>query len=418
MNYKITIVDQLARIPKFQWDALAKGAGPFLSYDFLCALEKSQCCNAESGWKPCHITVSNAHCHGDEDAILAAIPGYIKTHSYGEYIFDHGWANAYHEHGLDYYPKWISAIPFTPVTGPRILTKTSEHLSAELFSDIEEALREHSLSIYGESLSSLHWLFTNDNDNQLLSTRVNYAPRLSVQFQWHNYAYNHFDDFLANLTSRKRKDIKKTRRLHHDLGIHFSHKKGNEIDPSTLEFFTKCYKATYLKRSGHNGYLNDAFFKLLVDNLREKMLIITAHLSGKDIASALFFYDETGLYGRYWGALEDVDGLHFACCYFEGIAFAIEHKLPLFNPGTQGEHKILRGFEPVYCHSRHTLFEPRFHQAVSHFVQQESPHIANYFKQARNALPFKADVVPTLKVSHTTLPNDEIIKYNEKKHET
>ncbi|HBA56266.1 MAG TPA: GNAT family N-acetyltransferase, partial [Alteromonas macleodii] len=290
---------------------------------------------------------------------------------------------------------------------------------------------------FGEALSSFHWLFPNESTSAQITssgtpkandlsieqlrdqsdTLNRYLTRYAVQFQWHNYGYGDFDDFLNALTSRKRKDIKKSRRKLNEQGVRFTHHTGSEISPETLQFFTKCYKATYLKRSGHVGYLNDAFFEQLVESMSDNMLIVTAIENEVAVASALFFYDETGLYGRYWGALKEIDGLHFACCYFEGIEFAIEKKLSLFNPGTQGEHKILRGFEPIYCRSHHKLQHPSFHTAVADFLQRETPHIASYFNQARNALPFNKEFVPTLKTTSVTAPNDDTYNHNEKNDE-
>lgn len=436
-NYRITIIDSIEQISKERWQYLAKESGPFVSYEFLHALERSGSCSNESGWQPCHIAIAK----GQHGAVNLVIPGYLKTHSYGEYVFDHEWANAYAQHGLDYYPKWISAIPFTPVTGSRLFSDGHIALTPSLLSELENTLTAYVDSVFGEALSSFHWLFPNESTSAQLigkgeteaseladdlpndqfkvqpSIPNHYLTRYAVQFQWHNYGYRDFEDFLNALTSRKRKDIKKSRRKLNEQGVRFTHHTGNEISPETLQFFTKCYKATYLKRSGHVGYLNDAFFEQLVESMSDNMLIVTAIENEVAVASALFFYDETGLYGRYWGALKEIDGLHFACCYFEGIEFAIEKKLSLFNPGTQGEHKILRGFEPIYCRSHHKLQHPSFHTAVADFLQRETPHIASYFNQARNALPFNKEFVPTLKTTSVTAPNDDTYNHNEKNDE-
>ena len=416
-NYRIRIINSVEKLPKARWQQLARGAGPFLSYEFLHALENSEYCTNESGWQPCHIVLYE----GQHENVDAIIPGYLKTHSYGEYVFDHAWANAYVQHGLNYYPKWISAIPFTPVTGPRLLSDGQFSLTPALINEFEQALADHAKREFDENLSSFHWLFPdNATSTQLTQSSEmlpHYLTRYTVQFQWHNYGYDDFDAFLSALTSRKRKDIKKSRRRLSEQGVRFTHHTGDEITPETLQFFTKCYKATYLKRSGHVGYLNDAFFEQLVENISDKMLIVTAIENDVAVASALFFYDETGLYGRYWGALKEIDGLHFACCYFEGIEIAISKKLPLFNPGTQGEHKILRGFEPMYCRSHHKLRHASFHSAVADFLQRETPHIANYFNQARNALPFNKEFVPTLKTTSVNLPNDDTYNQNEKNDE-
>ena len=227
--------------------------------------------------------------HGQQERVSILIPGFLKTHSYGEYVFDHAWANAYAQHGLDYYPKWISAIPFTPVTGPRILCDDSVTLTRALVERLEHTLTEYVASEFDEELSSFHYLFPNEKTSAQLSVSsemlaeedlthdaTRYLTRYAVQFQWHNYGYANFDDFLNALTSRKRKDIKKSRRKLSERGVRFTHHTGNEISTETLQFFTKCYKATYLKRSGHVGYLNDAFFEQLVETMSDNMLIVTA----------------------------------------------------------------------------------------------------------------------------------------------
>lgn len=409
MNYKISVTHNITEIPAEQWNDLAQNAGPFLRHEFLHALEDSRCCCNDTGWLPCHVVVKQ------DNQLLVAIPGYLKTHSYGEYVFDHVWANAYHQNGRDYYPKWISAIPFTPVTGSRVLCADEDVLTTSLFSDITEALKVHCHTQYGVTLSSMHWLFSDEKNQRDLHKKGSYLQRYSVQFQWHNYQYADFHAFLDALTSRKRKDFRKVRRQHAQQGIQFTHHTGNEITDHILHFFMQCYQSTYLKRSGHTGYLNDDLFQRLRDTMANNMLIVVAREHGKPIASALFFFDDNGLYGRYWGSLKDISGLHFACCYFEGIEFAIANNLPLFNPGTQGEHKILRGFEPIYCRSSHQLFEGAFHCAVADFLQQETQHIIHYFNQARNALPFNENFVPHLKTTSVRAPNTE--DHNEKNDE-
>lgn len=392
---QVSIVPRIADISPEIWDALAKGEGPFLRHAFLNALEQTDCCTSATGWHPMHLMVK------DNDQVVALIPGYRKTHSYGEYVFDQGWANAYHQHGLDYYPKWIAAIPFTPVSGARILTKQGYQLPSTVLSDLQQVIETHS----GESISSIHWLFTNSHTQQLLSSQKNMLTRYAVQFQWHNYQYNCFDDFLCALTARKRKEIRKTEKRHREAGITFTHTRGQQIDDDVVSFFIQCYQATYLKRSGHLGYLNQAFFELLRHSMPENLLFVTAYEHGIPIASALFLFDDSGLYGRYWGALKEVDGLHFAACYFEGIKFAIKHQLPLFNPGTQGEHKLLRGFEPIYCQSEHRLFHPSFQNAVADFLQQETRQMTEYFNQARNVLPFNSHFAPKLITTRVCEPS-------------
>jgi len=404
MEYSVKVVGAVSEIAQENWDLLAADEGPFLRYDFLHALEISACCNSESGWVPQHLVIE----HGN--SVVAIVPGYLKTHSYGEYVFDHGWANAYHQHGIPYYPKWVAAIPFTPVTGARVLTRSEAPLDNTMTSLIIDTIK----SMNQGNLSSCHWLFTNSHTQSLLGNECHLLTRYTVQFQWHNYHYHNFDSFLDKLTSRKRRDMKKTQRKLTEQGIQYQHLTGDDITDEVLDFFLQCYQATYLKRSGHTGYLNDQFFHQLRNTMAGNMLIVMATQQDTPIASALFFYDETGLYGRYWGALQEVNGLHFACCYFEGIAFAIANSLPLFNPGTQGEHKILRGFEPVYCQSQHLLFSAPFHDAVATFLQQESQQIVAYFNQARDVLPFNNDMTPILKTTHATNPPLAAKNHNEK----
>lgn len=383
MEYRTEFVSSIKHIPASQWHNLSAGAGPFLQYAFLAALEECECVGKETGWKP-HFLVVYQH-----DELIAAIPGYLKYDSYGEYVFDHSWANAYHQHGMRYYPKWIAAIPFTPVTGPRLLTKG---VTAELQSAINTALDG-----LGETgLSSLHWLFCDAATEQVL-TKSNYLARYSVQFQWHNYQYSQFSDFTDALTSRKRRDLRKSRRRLADAGVNIQRYSGSGITPELMTFFCRCYEQTYLKRSGHSGYLTPAFFQQLLSTMGDNLMLVVASMDDSAIASALFFFDQTGLYGRYWGAFENIDSLHFECCYFQGIEFAIERGLPLFNPGTQGEHKILRGFEPVFCVSMHKLFAPAFHSAVANFLHQETPAIKRYFNQASDVLPFNQSFLPQLK---------------------
>ncbi len=383
------------------WNALSENAGPFLKYEFLVALEESGSVTSQSGWQPHHLVIES------DSGIIAAVPGFIKSHSYGEYVFDHSWANAYHQHGLDYYPKWIAAVPFTPVPGPRLLAKKT--VSVGLIEAVIEATET-----LNELVSSYHWLFVEQPLVAEFKMSGQYLSRFGVQFQWHNYNYESFDDFLAGLTSRKRKDIRKSRKQLASAGVTIIQKKGMEISASDMAHFVLCYQQTYLKRSGHQGYLNEDFFHRIHSTMEENLLLVIAYQEEVPIASALFFHDNTGLYGRYWGALKDINGLHFACCYFEGIDFAIQNKLPLFNPGTQGEHKILRGFEPIFCYSLHKLNEPAFHDAVARFLTQEQDHIVSYFNQAKEVLPYNADFAPKLKTTSTSEPFSDIHNHNEK----
>ena len=379
-------VSSMAEINRTDWHALIENAGPFVDYDFLLALETCGCVGEGTGWQPQHLIVEH------NQQLVAAMPGYVKMHSYGEYVFDHAWANAYAQYGLDYYPKWISAVPFTPVTGPRLLMRDSKDVSLIL-----DCVSQHLSTLEASHISSLHILFTVSNaiDRMPFS---DFAVRHSVQFQWHNYGYQSFSDFLNALTSRRRKSIKRERQQIVQQGIEVRTLTGDEISDKDWAFFIHCYQQTYFKRSGHAGYLTPRFFEQIRSIMKSRLMLIMAYQQQMPVASALFFYDGTGLYGRYWGATKDIDHLHFECCYYQGIDFAIKHQLPRFNPGTQGEHKLLRGFEPLYCASLHKLFRQDFHHAVSDFLARETPMVMNYYQQALAVLPFNQENLSRLSV--------------------
>ncbi|MBF7072404.1 N-acetyltransferase [Glaciecola sp. MH2013] len=395
MPLKCKSIQALDDICQTQWQQLSAGnkydATPFLSYPFLKALEQTQCVDGNSGWLSHHLVIY------DEDAInkntiVAFLPCYLKTHSYGEYVFDHAWANAYHHHQLPYYPKLVCCIPFTPVTGSRMLINQNIEITSQ---EIYQWLAAHSESIiHAAGASSLHYLFLPEHDSSELAkqkTKQTLLQRLSVQFVWKNDGYTDFDEFLAKMTSRKRRSIRKERSGVYKQGEDLQIKRftGKDISKELMQDFYLCYQQTYLKRSGHTGYLNQAFFHQLLEQMPDKLLIVMTFDAGRCIASALFVYDDKLLAGRYWGALEDISGLHFECCYYQGIEFCIENNISTFNPGTQGEHKILRGFAPTYCYSNHHLLHPDFHHAVADFLSNEKIAMQRYKEQAESVLPFK-----------------------------
>ena len=395
MGYQTEFFNSLSHISASQWCSLNTSGTPFLSHTFLSLLENTGCVGDETGWQPHHMAVF------DGDRLIAIVPGYIKYDSYGEYVFDHGWANAYHQHGLAYYPKWVNAVPFTPVTGPRFLLHP-DYDSTQLTLYVAEQIKCQLPDV----VSSAHILFPPGATARELEA-LDFPRRYSVQFQWYNYDYQTFDDFLQALTSRKRKSIKKARNQLAQQGVTVERKTAENISREDIAFFIRCYQATYLKRSGHTGYLNEAFFYQLAETLADKLLLIVASTSDGPCASALLLFDEQALYGRYWGALEDINELHFECCYYQGIEFSIENNLRYFNPGTQGEHKLIRGFEPVFCNSCHHLFEPVFHHAVKDFLHRETPAITGYFKQAADVLPYNDKAKQQLNVfTNSSVDND------------
>jgi len=366
-------------------------SSPFLSHKFLALLESSNCVGpVQTGWQQNHILFYRQH------QLVAFFPCYLKTDSYGEYIFDHSWANAYHHHGLEYYPKLVIGIPFTPVTGNRFLihpnitsSQALNFLSASI-NDICSHLKA----------SSCHALFLPQSDAQALiqssvhssdadDKKALWLQRLSVQFVWQNNDYSCYEDFTATLTSRRRRSIRKERQAVTNQHVSIKRCTGEALTDDVKTAFYLCYRQTYMKRSGHEGYLNQAFFEHLFTVMRDNIMVVTATHNGEIAASALFFYNKTQLFGRYWGGLRDIPGLHFECCYYQGIEFAIEKSIQQFNPGTQGEHKILRGFSPTLCYSVHYMVNIEFRRAIEDFLKHESLAMMDYKNRASSVLPYK-----------------------------
>ena len=388
MQYRF--LDSISEIEAERWNSLLKDNYPFAQHQFLSALETSSCVDAESGWIPRHLILE------ESNRIVAALPLYEKSHSYGEYVFDWAWADAYHRYGRPYYPKLISAIPFTPVTGPRVLTNPEDNLE-----DILPQIMEAILDICRQkSFSSWHLLFPDDSLKKKLEAidgnagSAHLMRRDAVQFHWMNRdinsgdLYSDFDHFLQGFRSSKRKQIRRERRKVAEQGLILERKSGTEIRESDWQAFYACYQATYLKRSGHTGYLNLDFFQEIAQSLSHQCMIVTVTLDGSPVASSLFFFDDDCLYGRYWGALSNFDCLHFEACYYQGIEFAIERRIKRFDPGTQGEHKLVRGFEHVKTCSYHWIADPEFSAAIDEFLIRERQHNDRYQEAAAEHLPF------------------------------
>lgn len=396
------LVSSIHDIPASQWDSLFESeqtrhsvtvdqpnntqqqplAYPFLRHDFLAALEDSGCTQTDSGWTPKHLIVIDSE---QPDHLLAVMPLYLKHHSYGEYVFDWAWADAYRRNAIDYYPKLLSAVPFTPATGPRLAIAKQIDRQAV----IEQVVKF--LTDYCEQyqLSSWHQLFITEGEAGLWA-QTGGLTRVGCQFHWFNRDYRDFDDFLANFNSRKRKSVRKERRQVIEQGVSLTRLVGAEISNEDWALFYQFYHTTYLKRSGGTGYLNREFFEAIAVNLGDQILMVKADLEGRGtIACALCFFDDSHLYGRYWGCSQEVPGLHFEACYYQGIEFAIERQLQVFDPGAQGEHKIQRGFEPRLTYSQHGLTDPRFAAAVDNFLKEETPGVKAYQQDCRNYLPFK-----------------------------
>ncbi|QSP94675.1 N-acetyltransferase [Marinobacter salinisoli] len=364
-------------IPRADWDRLAGQQNPFLRYEFFQALERSGCTSRLTGWEPSHLVFRL-------DGELAGVaPAYLKTHSMGEYVFDWSWAEAYHQHGLDYYPKLLMAIPFTPSQGPRLLLKPElrSMLKASQLHEMFDTLM-HQLGAH-----SWHLLFPDAQDRKLLG-QPEQLRRLGCQFHWHNRGYDTFDDFLDQLTSRKRKSIRRERRQVAEQDIVFSRLHGQDIPDDAMEAFYTFYQATYLKR-GQRPYLNRQFFELIRANLPEHLHMVMARKDTQWIGGALFLSSQHTLYGRYWGCLEEIPHLHFETCYYQGIELAIELGLSHFDAGAQGEHKLVRGFEPQLTHSWHGISHPGFRDAIRTFIRDETAHVDSYFQESFSFLPYK-----------------------------
>ncbi len=370
----IRFADSIAEIGRDAWNALAGTRNPFMRYEFLHALERTGCVGPGSGWLPRHLTL----CDGAENC-LAIVPLYRKTDSWGEFVFDWAWANAYQQHGLAYYPKLVTAAPFTPAVGQRLLGAAAAHMPL-----ICDRIRQQALD---SDITSWHVLFPTEAECRLLRAQGMHI-RHGTQFRWRNRAYRSFDDFLDALSSRKRKNLRKERRRARDQDIRFSVTEGGDISEAQWAEFFLYYQATYLRR-GMQGYLNLEFFHALAETIPEQLLLISAAHEGRDIAAALFFRNEETLFGRYWGCREDREFLHFETCYYQGLDYAIANGLRTFDSGAQGEHKIQRGFEPATTWSAHWLAHPEFDRAIGRFVEQERTHVDAYQKAARSLLPYR-----------------------------
>lgn len=354
-KYTFKFSTSIAQIGQKVWDALAIDSDPFCQFTFLHTLETSGSVGGKSGWHPLHLVIYQ------NSIPIGILPLYEKTHSYGEYVFDFAWANTYRQYGVNYYPKLVAAIPFTPVTGDRLMLDKKvdkQELLPVLCQEINNQLEMN-------GMSSMHWLFIDQSFSQLLQP-LGQLQRLAVQFQWFNRQYASFDNYLSHFNSRKRKSVKKERLKITTEGIKVVRLYAGNLTEENMQFFYHCYQQTYLKRSGHNGYLTEDFFQQLFTRMHQNLMLVIALKDKQPIASALFIFDENQLCGRYWGALEEINNLHFECCYYQGIEFCIEQGIPKFNPGTQGEHKILRGFEPIFCYSNHSLKELAFHLSLIH----------------------------------------------------
>jgi len=374
----VKLIHNLNEIPVADWNALEGGIdNPFLRHEFLAGLEQYDCVGEHWGWLPHHLVLF------DDKQLLGAVPMYLKYNSYGELVFDWSWADAYQRAGLKYYPKLVSAVPYSPVTGPRLLI--ADHVDREKVAD---TLITKALALAADlQVSSLHWLFPHNADMQRLE-RHGLMRRTGTQFHWHNQGYGSFDDFLATFNAQKRKKLKRERRRVLEQGITIEVLDGHQANDEHWQVFHHFYRSTFDKRGGYPT-LNEAFFRHLGQSLPQSIVLVMARYEGRYVAGALSLRSSDTLFGRHWGCEEEFHSLHFELCYYQGLDYCIEHGLRRFEPGAQGEHKVGRGFEPVPTWSAHWLANPTFSRAVADYLAHEQGAMAEYMQTLSEHLPFK-----------------------------
>ena len=369
----LRVLTTIDAVDRDAWNAVAGSDHPFVRHEFLAALEHNGCVGPEWGWLPRHLAAF------EEGRLVGAVPLYLKDNSYGEFVFDWSWADAYQRAGLPYYPKAVVAVPYTPATGPRILT-ADDNVAAALVALAQELACE-------ERLSSLHWLFTRDLDTQRLREQ-GLLMRMGVQFHWHNQGYRDFDDYLDSFNSRKRKKVRRERRYVQQAGIDIRIVHGHQASEHELEVMHDFYRSTFDKKWGH-ATLNLGFFREIAATMGEQLVLVIAGKGARIVAGAICFRGDDALFGRHWGCCEDYHSLHFEACYYQGIEYCIDHGLRLFEPGAQGEHKISRGFLPTATWSAHWIAHEGFRNIIERFLHQETGAMRDYMDELSARSPFR-----------------------------
>ena len=368
------VVEALSDVPAGQWDALHDGRNPFVTHAFLDGLEQHRCVRPQYGWTPRHLTL------WDGANLVAAMPAYRKTNSHGEFVFDHAWAHAFAQHGLDYFPKLLCAVPYTPVTGPRLLARDDSARHALLDALIAEARESRS--------SSAHVNFHQDAES--IAFDPAWRPRVDVQYHWHNKAgWADFDGFLAAMDHKHRKNIRQERAKVRRAGVDFRVAHGDEASDADLAAMHGFYLQTF-RDYGNTPVLTLGFFRWLATSMPRQVVLILAERDGRPIAGALCLRGGGTLYGRYWGASEALPGLHFETCYYQGIDYCLREGLQSFEPGAQGEHKLARGFLPTLVHSRHWIADPAFSEAIGRWCVEEAGSVRRYASLLASHTPFRA----------------------------
>jgi len=376
--FSAEIISSINEVTPADWDALTDGT-PLISHAFLSALENSGSVGQGTGWMPHPLIVKQ------NSRLVGAMPLYLKNHSYGEYVFDWAWADAYQRSGFNYYPKLLSAIPFSPITSSRLLSHQLLENQSEVQLLMIEALEN---MLHQHQLSSAHVLFPDELCAAQLAS-VGWLKRTGVQFRWRNKNYQNFEDFLTTLSHDKRKKIHQERKKVVQAGVICRQIKGSEATADDWDFFYQCYSNTY--REHHSTpYLTREFFHLIGKSMPQNILLIVAETEGKPVASTLNIYNQHTLYGRYWGAVEFISGLHFELCYYQAQQFCIAENITYFEGGAQGEHKLARGFEPRPTCSYHKIAHPDFEAAIEQFLEREGNGVAAYTSELEDRTPFKA----------------------------
>ncbi len=376
-SLQLRVLERIGEVPAPQWNALA-GDYPFLQHEFLSALERTGCVSARTGWIPQHLVLMDAH------GLAAAAPLYRKEHSWGEFVFDFAWARAAQQRGLAYYPKLVCAVPFTPATGPRLLCRADLPASS-LHARLLEWMRGEAETGH---VSSVHGLFL-DEAGRAACERAGWLLRRDCHFQWHNEGYRDFEDFLQRFSAEKRKKARRERRRVAEQGIEFLTLHGHELDAPTIERVHAFHALTFM-RHGHVPYLNRACFAELARTLGPRLIVKLARRGRHAIAAAVFLRSQDTLYGRYWGAEDEYHSLHFETCYYQGIDYCIEQRLARFEPGTQGEHKLARGFMPAVTWSGHFIADAPLRRAIGAYLTREGAAIDAYATEAEAHAPYKS----------------------------
>ncbi len=372
LPHTLRILESLGEVPAPEWDALA-GGNPTLAHAFLSSLHESGCASPESGWAPQYLSAWQG------GKLVGAVPMYVKAHSYGEYVFDWAWAQAYERHGIDYYPKLLCAVPFTPATGVRLLAADAG-VRRSLANSLLQTAR-------AAPVSSLHVLFPEAEDAEALRSQ-GLLERTSVQFHWRNAGYGTFEDFLGAMSHDKRKKIRQERKRVAQAGVTLRRVTGAQASEADWDFFNSCYRRTYREHRS-TPYLTREFFAMIAQRMPDNVLLVIAEREGRRIAAALDLFGPHALYGRYWGSVEYVPGLHFEACYYQGVEFCIERGIALFEGGAQGEHKHARGFLPEATRSFHWLAHPAFNKAVDEYLGREGDNISAYVDELKEHSPFR-----------------------------